>query len=519
MASGDDMEAGRTNEADQITLIVGGQNEDSGDEFGDDIVFLGSYDRDRSPTHAVDGLVGMGWSGTVTSGVAPIAGRGVVGLGGPAAGTGVFGRGGYNQKTYPKSWAIVGGPQVDGNSTGGIGVHGAGGDATDFGFLGPVDPGIGVLGQGGKQHQFNTTRQGPGAGVVGVAGAASTPAFAEMQSTGVFGQGGDAETHSVVSEGVPLTAGPKEPGPGVVGRGGVQPASAVAGGGPPAAGLVGVPGGHGVPAFGESANNGVFGKSESGSGVAGVSPRRGFGVSGKSAANHSVFGDNSGQPVTTLAGSFARTSGCYGATMNNRGVSGVVGVEEWAKNKPEAIDGFATGVFGQAGLYFDREQRLTAKGFAGIFLGPVVTWGPLVNFGGPKSAAVPHPDGSHRLLYCVESPESWFEDFGEAKLVKGKAVIKIAADFAAVVNAGSYHVFLSPYGDGKGLYVRRRDRKAFEVREQQGGRSNLAFSYRIVAHRKDASGERLPKFDAASFIVKQVKKQKPAPRQDKKRKK
>ena len=38
MASGDDMEAGRTNEADQITLIVGGKNED-GDEFGDEVVF------------------------------------------------------------------------------------------------------------------------------------------------------------------------------------------------------------------------------------------------------------------------------------------------------------------------------------------------------------------------------------------------------------------------------------------------------------------------------------------------
>jgi len=32
--------------------------------------------------------------------------------------------------------------------------------------------------------------------------------------------------------------------------------------------------------------------------------------------------------------------------------------------------------------------------------------------GGPKSAAVPHPDGTLRRLYCVESPESWFEDFG-----------------------------------------------------------------------------------------------------------
>jgi len=398
-------------------------------------------------------------------------------------------------------------------------VHGAGGDATDFGFLGNVNPGAGVFGQGGKQHEFNTSRAGTGAGVLGVAGSAAAPTFAEMQSTGVFGQGADSETHNVVSDGVSGTAGPKDPGAGVVGRGGVQPATATAVGGPPAAGVVGVPGGHSLPPPSQSANNGVFGLSVSGSGVAGESPRNGFGVSGRSRANHSVFGDNRDTSVMTLPGAFARISGCYGRTLNNRGVSGVVGLEEWAKNKPETIDDFATGVFGQAGIVFDREQRPTSKGFAGIFLGPVVTWGPFVNIGGPKSAAVPHPDGSHRLLYCVESPESWFEDFGEAKLVKGKATVKIEKDFAAVVNGTGYHVFLSAYGDSNGLYVSRRNRNGFEVREQKGGRSNLAFSYRIVARRKDAPAQRLPKFDAASYVVKQLAKQKAAAGQGKKKKK
>ena len=33
-----------------------------------------------------------------------------------------------------------------------------------------------------------------------------------------------------------------------------------------------------------------------------------------------------------------------------------------------------------------------------------------------RSAAVPHPDGFHRRLYCIECPESWFEDFGEGTL-------------------------------------------------------------------------------------------------------
>ena len=30
---------------------------------------------------------------------------------------------------------------------------------------------------------------------------------------------------------------------------------------------------------------------------------------------------------------------------------------------------------------------------------------------GTKSAVVDHPDGSHRLLYCLEAPEAWSEDW------------------------------------------------------------------------------------------------------------
>jgi hypothetical protein len=346
------------------------------------------------------------------------------------------------------------------------------------------DGGIGVLGIGAKDNS--------GIGVKGIG------------KTGVLGE----------SKFGPGVLGESELGSGVQGSGriGVQGVTDPTG--------IGVQGladqGQGV--WGQSKTGaGVFGRSDDGNAVAAFSNNgnavdanssNGIGVHGISAKNHAVFGDNRGAPVTPLPGALARTSGCYGATLKNRGVSGVVGFEDWAKNKPEAIDDFATGVFGQAGLFFDRERRLTAKGFAGIFLGSVVTWGPLVNFGGPKSAAVPHPDGSHRLLYCMESPESWFEDFGEGKLVKGKAAVKIDKDFAGVAKTDAYHVFLSPYGESNGLYVSRRNRNGFEVREQGGGRNSLTFSYRVVARRKDVPTERLPKFDAPSQIVKAFAKQK-----------
>ena len=43
---------------------------------------------------------------------------------------------------------------------------------------------------------------------------------------------------------------------------------------------------------------------------------------------------------------------------------------------------------------------------AGYFAGDVTITGNLT-LNGMKSAAVPFPDGSRRLLYCMESPELW----------------------------------------------------------------------------------------------------------------
>jgi hypothetical protein len=51
--------------------------------------------------------------------------------------------------------------------------------------------------------------------------------------------------------------------------------------------------------------------------------------------------------------------------------------------------------------------------------------------------------------------------------------------------AGDYRVFVTPEGDCRGLYVRRKSANSFVVRELMGGKSSVAFSYRIVGRRKD----------------------------------
>ncbi|MGA8491700.1 MAG: hypothetical protein WB711_14840, partial [Terriglobales bacterium] len=104
---------------------------------------------------------------------------------------------------------------------------------------------------------------------------------------------------------------------------------------------------------------------------------------------------------------------------------------------------------------------------------------------GTKSAAVKLPDDRWVRLYAMESPDNWFEDFGSGRLSDGKSVIKLESTFAATVNSNvDYHVFLTPSGDSRGLYVAKKTATWFEVREQGGGTSSIAFDYRIVARRK-----------------------------------
>jgi hypothetical protein len=140
-------------------------------------------------------------------------------------------------------------------------------------------------------------------------------------------------------------------------------------------------------------------------------------------------------------------------------------------------------------------ETANPNSFAGYFQGNVMVIGTLTATAG-KNAVVPFPDGTQRVLHCMESPEHWFEDFGAAKLKRGRAVVKLDADFGKVIKRGDYRVFVTPEGDCRGLYVRRKRAASFEVRELAGGKSSIAFFYRIVGRRKDIRGhKRFAKID------------------------
>jgi len=105
---------------------------------------------------------------------------------------------------------------------------------------------------------------------------------------------------------------------------------------------------------------------------------------------------------------------------------------------------------------------------------------------GTKNAIVPIYGGKRRVgMSAIESPQNWFEDAGAAELVNGSAVVALDPDFIETVNTEmEYHVFLTPRGDCKGLYVSQQTSGSFAVRELGGGASSLRFDYRIMALRK-----------------------------------
>jgi hypothetical protein len=109
-----------------------------------------------------------------------------------------------------------------------------------------------------------------------------------------------------------------------------------------------------------------------------------------------------------------------------------------------------------------------------------------------KLAIVPTSKGT-RALFCEESSQIWFADYGFGRLENGEAVIQIDPLFAETVNLDKpYHVFLQ-INDAEcdGVAVVEKTPAAFTVKERRNGRSNAEFSYRLVALRRGFEDHRL----------------------------
>jgi hypothetical protein len=219
---------------------------------------------------------------------------------------------------------------------------------------------------------------------------------------------------------------------------------------------------------------GVYGSAtgSTGSGVEGQSPYNG------------VLGEASGASNTSTL--FLGSPGVWGDTGGaaESGFVGVVGTADdnsagnFFNNSPQA-----TLFVGNNSTANSTDLVLVAKGDNVGGLCTIDVSGNLTCNGTIKDAV--KVDGVRKVaLYAMQSPENWFEDAGSGQLSNGSVRIELDPTFAQTVNAGvEYHVFLTPKGDSEGLYVSKETPQGFEVHEQRGGHSNIAFDYRIMAKR------------------------------------
>jgi hypothetical protein len=238
----------------------------------------------------------------------------------------------------------------------------------------------------------------------------------------------------------------------------------------------------GITQSGDVGAIGVLGSAISSSGSAiGV---EGYGFSATSVAILGVqySGSTTGQGLFSLG---KVGNGGAGAWGDSSGSSGVVGTADDASG----------GVFANnSGTYWTVNAiNENAKGYPFQALNSANNTGCYIDetgsiyCSGSKNAVVPVDGGQHTVaLSAIESPKNWFEDFGSAELVGGSAKVALDSTFTQTVNTElEYQVFLTPYGDCKGLYVTNRTATSFEVHELGGGAASLSFGYRITALRKN----------------------------------
>lgn len=290
---------------------------------------------------------------------------------------------------------------------------------------------------------------------------------------------------------------------------------------------------YGVEGVSDSVNGaGVFGQETAGTGfnvgVTGVSASTaGVGVYGQatSTTGNTIGVLGSSASTSGFGGSFVNTStsgnsiGVLATTSSASGI-GIYGVGVTSSTTGGTLTDFPLAVWGDTGVEggvavvgtadsgiavegrndstniatADFENEEDSNESAPVLLAHATNIGGncLIDAGGDlycngtKSGVVPVDGGSRKVaLYAVEAPENWFEDFGSGQLAHGSAVISFEPTYAQTINSDmEYHVFLTPTGDCKGLYVSNKTANGFEVHELGGGASNIGFDYRVMARRK-----------------------------------
>jgi hypothetical protein len=233
-------------------------------------------------------------------------------------------------------------------------------------------------------------------------------------------------------------------------------------------------------------------------GVYGYSPQgQGIGIEGNSIAGIGVYAATNAQSTGFQLGSFTGPVALWADSTPPSGNGGGIAVRASANSNNagyftnnsqySTIYSYNYGSGGDATGIFNTLEAGSPGGVCG-FGGK----GDLTCTGQVKTLATMGSGARTVETYAMQSPENWMEDFGSGTLQGGVATITLDSEFAETVSAtADYHVFLTPRGDSKGLYVTNVTATGFEVHESSGGKSSLGFDYRIVAKRRGFETQRM----------------------------
>ncbi len=251
---------------------------------------------------------------------------------------------------------------------------------------------------------------------------------------------------------------------------------------------------------------GVYGRSDS--------PSRGHGVYGEATATtgytYGVYGTSYSTDGKAVYGhATAGTGVTYGVFGTNDSTEGY-GVEGRANASTGAVYGVSGAAWSLSGYGV---YGYHGSGGYGVYSSGA--------FGasGSKSCVVKTTQGP-TALYCQESPECWFEDFGEGQLVYGRCHIELDPLFLETVTidaANPMKVFLQPQDPECEGLAAIPSTEGFDAVELRKGMSDGRFTYRVVAKRKGFEEKRLDYCKAAetdSYLYPELREKEVRERED-----
>ncbi len=411
--------------------------------------------------------------------------------------------GAYNSSIYGLLGTQYSGVQGNSNNASGAGVVGVGtgtsgvygesnvGASADAGVYGVNTnaSGTGIIGMGSNVSSLAWSGQGDGIvgasdayGVVGSHyngsnnnrwGALGTQYWGVYGSSDNISGGGVGGFYTGTGDGI-----------GVYGRS--VPADWYGYGGYFVGGYMGVFGG--VYPTGSYSYYGVRGVASGGTGT-------NVGVYGYASTSNRPFG------VQGQASGSAYGAGTMGYHTHQRGTgavglgSGPTSFYTLVAGSGGAFTGDTFGVFGRATL----SQNGCAGGYfdnGSAYAYVALTWGGnnyKINGNGTVATIMETREG-RKNLFAPEAPEPFIFDFGEGRLVNGRAKITLdplLQDCIEINGDNSFKVFIQLKEECNGVYV-KTTRDGFEVVELRGGNSNASFDYMIVAKWKGYKGSRFP---------------------------